>query len=189
MAIHQKIECIAVCCTLVLSLSTSQSLEGQDAERSAFLIPLAGVEYVDKPYEVRLGGSVAIPLFGPVDLYPSVFRYVDPVAGYDEVWQLEFNARVRLINQPRSVLPYVGAGVAWQPAWDQLSGRVPRDAFRGNTFTVLLAGIEFRQAAAVRPVVEVQLLGTGPHGAGPEGNWSYGRGEFSMLAGLAIRLN
>ena len=186
MPIHQKVERIAVCCTLVLSLSTSQSLEGQGAERSAFLIPLAGIEYDDAPYQVRFGGAIAFPLFGVVDLYPSVFRYVDPVANYDELWNLEFNARVRLSNQPRGVLPYVGAGVAWQIAFDQLSGRAPRDAFLGNTFTVLLAGVEFRQAAAVRPVVEVQLLGTGPQGSSPEG---YGLGEFSVLAGLAIRLN
>jgi hypothetical protein len=156
---------------------------GQVPHRGPSIAALVGVEYIDKPYEVRFGAALAVPIVGRIDLYPSLFRYVDPVADYDEVWQLETSLRVRLTNGAGPALPYLGAGIAVQPAFAPLPGPAPEESVRTNVFTVLLAGIEFFPRGIARPIIELHVLGTGADGFS-----GYGRGEVSVLAGLSIRL-
>jgi len=144
---------------------------------------MVGVEYVDKPYEVRTGASLALPLVGPLDLYPSVYRYVQPIAEYDEVWQLEANVRLRLARRTAPVLPYLGGGVAVQPALLPLAGPNPDASAQVNVYSVLLAGVEFMPRSTTRPVFEVQMVGTGP-----DGSPSYGGGEVAILAGVSFSL-
>lgn len=80
-----------------------------------------------------------MPVVGPVDLYPAVFRYLDPIAEYNEVWQIEANLRVRLTKPEGQLLPYIGGGIALQPAFAPLAGPNPEESIRSKVFSVLRA--------------------------------------------------
>lgn len=167
-----------------IQVTATVSLVGQEPAYRPSLAASIGVEYIDKPYEVRTGIALALPFVGPLDLYPSVYRWVDPIAIYDEVWQMEANLRVRLTGRTAPVVPYVGGGIAVQPAFAALAAPPPPDQpSHANVFGVALAGVELTPRSSVRPVVEVQMVGTGPNG-----DPGYGGGEVAVLAGLSLTL-
>jgi len=110
------------------------------------------------PRNGRVGASAVLPLFGPLDLYPSFEIFPDVGA-----WQGLLTVRLQpLGTEGFASTWYIGGGVA-------LSAQAPRKA--------LVTGLQWSSGRA-RPFLEMRFLGDIEE-ANP---------ELDVVAGLSVRM-